>query len=83
MESNREHGEGRRDIVVKDYARDRTAVFEVKYSKTRKELEKDCEKALGQNDDRMYAEELEDDYDQVICYGISFFKKRCFLKRKV
>ena len=82
VESNREHGEGRSDIVVKDYAGDRVAVFEVKYSRARKELEKDCEKALEQIDDRMYAEEFEDDYDRVICYGISFFKKRCFLRRK-
>ena len=31
----------------------------------------------------LYAKEYEDDYDQVLCYGISFFKKRCLVKRKV
>ena len=24
----------------------------------------------------------EDDYDQILCYGISFFKKRCMVKKK-
>lgn len=82
VESNREHGEGRSDIVVKDYAGDRVAVFEVKYSKTLKALTEDCEKAIGQIDDRKYAEEFQDDYAQVICYGVSFFKKRCLIRKK-
>ena len=38
--------------------------------------------ALQQIDDRMYAKEYEDDYDQILCYGISFFKKRCMVKKK-
>lgn len=82
VESNREHGEGRSDIVVKDYAGDRVAVFEVKYSKTLKELPQDCKKAIDQIDDRMYAEEFEDDYANVVCYGIAFFKKRCLILKK-
>lgn len=43
-------------------------------------MPKDCEAALAQIDDRMYATELEDDYDQVFCYGNSFYKKRCLVK---
>lgn len=82
VESNREHGEGRSDIVVQDYAGDRAAVFEVKYSKSLEKLSGDCDEALQQMDDRMYAEEFEEDYSQVICYGISFYKKRCLVKRK-
>ena len=45
-------------------------------------LESECETALQQIDDRMYAKEYEDDYDQILCYGISFFKKRCMVKKK-
>ena len=26
--------------------------------------------------------EYEDDYDQILCYGISFFKRRCMMKKK-
>ena len=81
VESNKEHGEGRSDIIIQDYAGDRAAVFEVKYSKTQEGLNRSCDDAFAQIDERMYAEELTDDYAQVICYGISFFKKRCVVKK--
>lgn len=82
VESNKEHGEGRSDIIVQDYAEDRAAVFEVKYSEQLKNLQEDCTKALKQMDDRAYAEDLEEEYSQVICYGIAFYKKRCLLRLK-
>lgn len=82
VQSNKEHGEGRSDIVLCDSRNARAAVFEVKYAGTLNDLEKVCEKALMQIDDRMYAKALEDDYDEVWCYGIAFFKKRCMVKRK-
>lgn len=41
-----------------------------------------CDTALQQIDDKMYAQEYEDDYDQILCYGISFFKKCCLVKKK-
>jgi Protein of unknown function (DUF1703). len=56
------------------------AVFEVKYSKSQESLESDCLKAIAQINDKMYAEEFEEDYSQVICYEISFYKKRCMVK---
>lgn len=77
VESNKKHGEGRSDIIIKDYAKDRIAVFEAKYSKNTDQLQKDCEKALVQINDRMYAKEFSDEYETVICYGIAFYKKRC------
>ena len=80
VESNKEHGEGRSDIVVIDIVNGRVAVFEVKKSNALADLVSDCEAALAQIDDRMYAKEFEDDYDEVLCYGISFFKKRCLVK---
>lgn len=82
VESNKEHGEGRSDIIVKDYSGDRAAVFEVKYSDSQKSLLKDCQKAIMQIDDKMYAEDFEEDYSRVVCYGISFFKKRCLVLLK-
>lgn len=80
VESNKEHGEGRSDIVVSDIVNGRVAVFEVKKSDALADLTSDCESALAQIDDRMYAKEFENDYDEVLCYGISFFKKRCLVK---
>ena len=51
------------------------------YTKVLENLESECDTALQQIDDRMYAKEYEDDYDQILCYGISFFKKRCMVKK--
>lgn len=82
VDSNKEHGEGRSDVVVYDSINGRVAIFEAKYTKTLVNLEHDCDIALQQIDNRMYAKEYEDDYDEILCYGISFFKKRCMVKRK-
>lgn len=82
VQSNKEHGEGRSDIIVQDYAGDRLAVFEVKYSRKLENLEADCEKAISQIDEKMYAEEFQDTYAEVICYGIAFYKKRCKILKK-
>ena len=82
VDSNKGHGEGRSDVVVDDPANGRIAIFEAKYTKELDDLERTCDKALQQIDDRMYAEEYKDDYDQILCYGISFFKKRCRVKKK-
>lgn len=82
VESNKEYGEGRSDIVVKDLRDGRAAVFEVKYAKRLTDLEQECEKAVMQIDDRMYAKTLEDRYDQVSCFGIAFYKRRCLIQKK-
>lgn len=42
-------------------------------------MKEDCEKALLQIDNRMYADAYEDEYDHIFCYGISFYKKRCLV----
>lgn len=81
VESNREHGEGRSDIVVYDTMNGRVAVFEAKLSRSVDRMEADCDTALEQITDRMYMKELEEDYDQIFGYGIAFFKKRCLLKK--
>lgn len=83
VDSNKEHGEGRSDVVVYDPINSRVAVFEAKYTKSLDKLESECDAALQQIDDRVYAKEYEDDYDQILCYGISFFKKRCMVKKKL
>lgn len=83
VDSNKEHGEGRSDVVVYDPINACIAIFEAQYTKTLGNLEKDCDTALQQIDDRMYAKEYEDNYDKILCYGISFFKKRCMVKEKL
>ena len=82
VESNREHGEGRSDIVIYHPDRPQVVLFEAKYAKTLNGLEASCAAALQQIEDRQYAKEFEEDYDSVLCYGIAFYKKRCLVRMK-
>ena len=82
VESNREHGEGRSDIVVYDEENSRVVIFEAKVAKSPEELPKACDAALRQIEARQYAEDLRDEYDEILCYGIAFYKKRCLVKMK-
>ena len=82
VESNREHGEGRSDIVVYDEENSRVVIFEAKVAKSPDELPKACEAALQQIKARQYAEDFRDEYDEILCYGIAFYKKRCLVKMK-
>ena len=82
VESNKEHGEGRSDVIVYDSENGQLALFEVKYSSTLDQMKQSCKKALAQIDEKMYAKEFEDSYDKILCYGIAFFKKRCLVYLK-
>jgi hypothetical protein len=82
VDSNKEHGEGRSDVVIYDEANSRVAIFEARYSRNQELLLSECDRALNQINDRMYAEEYADDYDEILCYGIAFLKKRCVVKKK-
>ena len=82
VESNKEHGEGRSDIVITDVRESRAAALEVKYARTLDKLESSCREALRQIDERMYAEEFRDNYDQVLCFGVAFYKKKCLVMKK-
>ena len=80
VDSNRERGEGRSDVVVRNSSKGRVALFEAKYAKTLDGLEASCEAALRQIEDRQYAKDFADDYDDILCYGIAFYKKRCLVR---
>lgn len=82
VESNKEHGEGRSDVIVYNPREAKVAVFEAKYAKKLSDMEKTCDAAIKQINTRRYAEEFEDDHDEVLCYGISFFRKRCKVRKK-
>ena len=82
VESNREHGEGRSDIVVYDEENSRVVIFEAKVAKSPEELPAACDAALHQIEARQYAEDFRDEYDEILCYGIAFYKKRCLVKRE-
>ena len=82
VESNREHGEGRSDIVVYDEENSCVVIFEAKVAKSPDELPKACDAALRQIEARQYVEDFRDEYDEILCYGIAFYKKRCLVKRE-
>ena len=80
VDSNRERGEGRSDVVVRNSSKGRVALFEAKYAKTLDSLEASCDAALQQIEERQYAKDFADDYDDILCYGIAFYKKRCLVR---
>ena len=81
VESNKEQGEGRSDIMIHDFEGNKAVIFEVKCSKQLSALEKDCEKALTQIKEKMYGALLKDEGMEVMEYGISFWKKRCVVSK--
>ena len=78
VESNKEHGLGRPDILLTDDANRRVLIIEAKKSKRKDQMEKDCEEALRQIMDQNYAKGM-DEY-QVLCYGIAFYQKGAMVK---
>ncbi len=82
VKSNRESGDGRYDLLVLDRMKQSVAIiFEFKISDTKKNLQQVADEAVKQIEEKNYAQELEEDeYDEIIKYGIAFCKKRCYTK---
>ena len=78
--SNKEKGPGRPDLLVKDKRNRRAIIIEAKKSKKETDMDKDCEKAIGQIITEKYPEGLYG-YTQISCYGISFFRKQARVKK--
>ena len=81
VESNREYGLGRPDIVVRDRKNRRVIILEVKRSLKRNNMEKDAESAISQIDVKQYAQQFLKGYQTVLCYGAAFFEKECEIKQ--
>jgi len=82
VKSNRETGNERSDILIQEYQKRKLAVIiEVKAAAEFSQLDKKCDEALQQIEDRQYAAELvRDGYQKVIKYGIAFHDKCCRVK---
>ncbi|WP_294156197.1 AAA family ATPase [uncultured Clostridium sp.] len=82
VKSNRESGNGRGDIFIRPVSRRKAAIIlELKVCKNFNELEQRADEALNQIEEKKYEMELKDDgYNNIIKYGISFFKKDCLVK---
>ena len=86
VESNRESGTGRNDIVIKNVLTHDLAVIaviiEIKSADTEKELDSQCDVALKQIDDNQYeASLIYEGYKDIIKLGIVFKGKQCRVKR--
>lgn len=75
--SNREAGDGYRDILVEVEDPETAILIEVKYAQDGN-LKMACKKAMEQIEEKHYADELyEDGYARVIKFGIACYKKKC------
>ena len=80
--SNRESGNGRPDIVLKyPSVRGKAVIIEIKVAKSCQELGQKCEEALKQIEVKNYeAELLREGYQDIMKYGVAFYKKECMVK---
>lgn len=83
VKSNRESGNGRSDIMICEYQLRKIAVIiEIKVAGKFAELNKKCDEALQQIEDRNYEAELIDEcYQNIIKYGVAFYQKSCKIKK--
>ncbi|XME04377.1 AAA family ATPase [Lachnospiraceae bacterium C1.1] len=75
VDSNKEKGLGRPDILLKDKKNRRAIIIEAKKSDKEADMEKDCEEAVQQIIKEKYAEGL-NGYENIVCYGAAFLKSR-------
>lgn len=81
VKSDQENGLGRTDIVIRDRKNRRAVIIEAKKSKQKKDMETMCLEAKQQMIDRKYSEDSSlDGYNEIICYGISFYKKYALVR---
>ena len=82
VQSNRESGNGRPDILLKyPSVRGKAVIIEIKISKTYQGLEEKCDEALRQIEEQKYEESLrEEGYQDILKYGVAFYKKECMAK---
>ena len=78
VDSNKEKGLGRPDILLKDKKNRRAIIIEAKKSEKESDMYDDCKKAIKQIISQKYAEGLIG-YEQVLCYGAAFFQKQAKL----
>ena len=74
VESNKEHGSGRPDILLKDKMNRRALIIEAKVAKAENEIAKMKQEAVDQIEKEKYWKGL-DGYRTILCYGVCFYKK--------
>lgn len=80
VQSNKERGLGRPDIDIRDKKNRRAIIIEAKKAGSKEEMAKCCEDGLQQIKDKEYAKNM-DEYREVLCYGVAFFRKWAMVRR--
>ncbi len=82
VQSNRESGIGRPDILVRyPSVRGRAVIIEIKVARSYQELEEKCREALSQIDEKKYEEVLRNEgYQNILKCGVAFYRKECMAK---
>ena len=82
IQSNKEQGNGRPDILLKPFSPKQPAIIlELKHAHKFIQMEELCDKALEQIEERKYDTELVDEgYQSILKYGICFCGKNCMVK---
>ena len=83
VDSNKESGLGRFDVLVKDRRNRRVLLIEAKKSATQEGMGADCDEALRQIEERGYVRRLDPGYEKAVCYGIAFFRKSAMIKNRI
>ena len=78
VKSNRETGEGFADLLVETENPDAGIIIELKSVDRLSELDEACRQAIAQIHERRYDRTMRDEgRDDILAYGIAFYKKRC------
>lgn len=82
--SNRESGYGRPDLILKyPSVKGKAIIFELKVADSYKDLEQKCNEALEQIEIQQYDQQLQEEgYQDIMKYGIAFYRKECMVKLK-
>ena len=80
VKSNQENGLGRSDIDVREKRRKRGMILEAKKSDRESDMQKDALAGKQQIVDRQYLRGFPG-FESVMCYGISFFRKKALVKK--
>ena len=79
VESNREVGTGRADVILQYPRKGLVAIFEFKSAKSEESMNNKCDEALKQIETRKYSFPFRK--RTVFKYGIAFFEKQCLVKK--
>ena len=79
VESNKEKGLDRPDILLKDDDSRRAIIIEAKKAEKESDLDKACDEAIDQIVEERYAEGLYG-YEEILCYGVAFYQKQAMVK---